>query len=162
MNTVPGSSPSAAHAAYEIVAAPAGAWRRFDPHHPDPGCYEFDWLSSQHPDLYYAFALSTEGLTAELEQLVDLRGLTVIDMGARDRTIRHRAVPDGSTRHCRGRLRSQLQDPAGLQSTLHADGVPASVTFLHQQNPRAPGTPAARACSAASSPASCRTTSARP
>lgn len=66
MNTVPGSSPSAAHAAYEIVAAPAGAWRRFDPHHPDPGCYEFDWLSSQHPDLYYAFALSTEGLTAEL------------------------------------------------------------------------------------------------
>lgn len=57
---------------------------------------------------------------------------------------------------------SQLHDPAGLQSTLNADGVPASVTFLHQQNPRAPGTPAARACSAASSPASCRTTSARP
>jgi hypothetical protein len=30
---------------------------------------------------------------------------------------------------------SQLQDPAGLQSTLNADGVPASVTFTGQQNP---------------------------
>jgi hypothetical protein len=30
---------------------------------------------------------------------------------------------------------SELSDPAGLQSTLRADGVPASVTFLSQPNP---------------------------
>jgi hypothetical protein len=30
---------------------------------------------------------------------------------------------------------NQLKDPAGLQSTLRADGVPASVTFIDQQNP---------------------------
>jgi hypothetical protein len=29
----------------------------------------------------------------------------------------------------------QLRDPAGLQSTLRADGVPASVTFRSQSNP---------------------------
>jgi hypothetical protein len=29
----------------------------------------------------------------------------------------------------------QLRDPAGLQSTLRADGVPASVTFTGQPNP---------------------------
>ena len=29
---------------------------------------------------------------------------------------------------------SELSDPAGLQSTLRADGVPASVTFLNQPN----------------------------
>jgi hypothetical protein len=29
----------------------------------------------------------------------------------------------------------QLRDPAGLQRTLRADGVPASVTFIGQQNP---------------------------
>ena len=29
----------------------------------------------------------------------------------------------------------QLRDPAGLQSRLRADGVPATVTFLDQQNP---------------------------
>jgi hypothetical protein len=29
----------------------------------------------------------------------------------------------------------ELKDPAGLQSMLRADGVPASVTFLSQQNP---------------------------
>jgi hypothetical protein len=29
----------------------------------------------------------------------------------------------------------ELSDPAGLQSTLRADGVPASVTFSGQQNP---------------------------
>lgn len=29
----------------------------------------------------------------------------------------------------------ELADPAGLQRTLRADGVPASVTFLDQQNP---------------------------
>jgi hypothetical protein len=30
---------------------------------------------------------------------------------------------------------SQFKDPAGLQSTLRADGVPASVTFASQRNP---------------------------
>jgi hypothetical protein len=30
---------------------------------------------------------------------------------------------------------NELSDPAGLQRTLRADGVPASVTFLSQQNP---------------------------
>ncbi|MGH3227933.1 MAG: hypothetical protein ACRDOA_05035 [Streptosporangiaceae bacterium] len=35
----------------------------------------------------------------------------------------------------------QLQDPAGLQSTLRADGVPASVTFSGQQNPACTGYP---------------------
>jgi hypothetical protein len=30
----------------------------------------------------------------------------------------------------------ELKDPAGLQSRLRADGVPASVTFASQQNPR--------------------------
>jgi hypothetical protein len=29
---------------------------------------------------------------------------------------------------------NQFKDPAGLQSTLRADGVPASVTFASQQN----------------------------
>jgi hypothetical protein len=29
----------------------------------------------------------------------------------------------------------ELKDPAGLQSTLRADGVPASVTFVSQQDP---------------------------
>ncbi len=29
----------------------------------------------------------------------------------------------------------ELKDPAGLQSTLRADGVPASVTLINQQNP---------------------------
>jgi hypothetical protein len=29
----------------------------------------------------------------------------------------------------------ELRDPAGLQSTLRADGVPVSVTFIGQSNP---------------------------
>jgi hypothetical protein len=36
---------------------------------------------------------------------------------------------------------SELQDPAGLQSTLRADGVPASVTFTGQGNPACQGYP---------------------
>ena len=35
----------------------------------------------------------------------------------------------------------ELQDPAGLQSTLRADGVPASVTFAGQGNPACQGYP---------------------
>ena len=36
---------------------------------------------------------------------------------------------------------SELQDPAGLQSTLRADGIPASVTFTGQGNPACQGYP---------------------
>jgi hypothetical protein len=39
----------------------------------------------------------------------------------------------------------ELRDPAGLQSTLRADGVPASVTFYGQQNPACQGHPASQA-----------------
>jgi hypothetical protein len=35
----------------------------------------------------------------------------------------------------------ELRDPAGLQRTLRADGVPASVTFTGQQNPACQGYP---------------------
>ena len=35
----------------------------------------------------------------------------------------------------------ELQDPAGLQQRLRADGVPASVTFSGQQNPACQGYP---------------------
>jgi hypothetical protein len=35
----------------------------------------------------------------------------------------------------------ELRDPAGLQRTLRADGVPASVTFTGQQNPACHGYP---------------------
>jgi len=35
----------------------------------------------------------------------------------------------------------ELRDPAGLQRTLRADGVPASVTFAGQQNPACQGYP---------------------
>jgi len=35
----------------------------------------------------------------------------------------------------------ELRDPAGLQRTLRADGVPASVTFAGQQNPACQGSP---------------------
>jgi hypothetical protein len=45
---------------------------------------------------------------------------------------------------------SQLRDPAGLQSTLRADGVPASVTFAGQQAPACqPYIPAGKAASEA-------------
>ncbi len=37
----------------------------------------------------------------------------------------------------------ELKDPAGLQGTLRADGVPASVTFASQQNPACRPYPAA-------------------
>jgi hypothetical protein len=45
---------------------------------------------------------------------------------------------------------SQLRDPAGLQSTLRADGVPASVTFAGQPTPACqPYSPASKAASQA-------------
>lgn len=39
----------------------------------------------------------------------------------------------------------ELQNPAGLQSKLRADGVPASVTFIGQQNPSCQTYPASLA-----------------
>jgi ubiquinone/menaquinone biosynthesis C-methylase UbiE len=59
-----------------------GAWRSYDVADPDPGYFEFDWLSARHPDLYDQFALSTVGLVTELGRLVDLRDGTVVEVGA--------------------------------------------------------------------------------
>ena len=59
-----------------------GTWRSYDVADPDPGYFEFDWLSACHPDLYDRFALSTVGLVAELGHLVDLRNATVVEVGA--------------------------------------------------------------------------------
>jgi SAM-dependent methyltransferase len=67
---------------YEIPCAEEGAWRDFDPDRPEPGYFEFDWLSSRHPDLYHAYALTSVGLAAELTRLVDLRGQRILDVGA--------------------------------------------------------------------------------
>lgn len=67
---------------YGLPSAEEGVWRDFDPDHPDPGYFEFDWLSSRHPDLYHAYALTSIGLTAELVRLVDLQGLRILDVGA--------------------------------------------------------------------------------
>ena len=39
--------------------APVDAWRTYDIHEPDPGYFQFDWLSARHPDLYHAFAVSS-------------------------------------------------------------------------------------------------------
>ncbi|MGB7539796.1 MAG: class I SAM-dependent methyltransferase [Anaerolineales bacterium] len=69
-------------AGYGVKAAPDGAWRKYDERRPIPGYFQFDWLSSRHPDLYHMFALSTLGFMHELETLVDLAGLDVIDLGA--------------------------------------------------------------------------------
>jgi SAM-dependent methyltransferase len=59
-----------------------GAWRSYDVDNPDPGYFEFDWLSACHPDLYDAFALSTVGLVNELRGLVDLGNAAVVEVGA--------------------------------------------------------------------------------
>ena len=67
---------------FETEPAPEGSWRSYDVENPDPGYYEFDSLSARHPDLYHQFAISTDGLMAELSELVDLTGLVVADVGA--------------------------------------------------------------------------------
>src|SRR5918994_469303 len=67
---------------YHMRSAPPDSWRSYDPHDPDPGYFEFDWISARHPDLYHRFALSTNGLLDELEKLMDLTGLEVVDIGA--------------------------------------------------------------------------------
>ena len=43
-------------AGYKIPAAPVDSWRSFDVNNPDPGFFQFDWLSARHPDLYDRFA----------------------------------------------------------------------------------------------------------
>lgn len=67
---------------YDSPAAPFDAWRVYDRENPQPGYFEFDWISAYHPDLYHRFALSTDGLLEELPNLVDLTGLEVVDIGA--------------------------------------------------------------------------------
>ena len=69
-------------AGYEIKAAPVDDWRKYDEQAPIPGYFQFDWLSARHPDLYHKFALSSLGLVNELNELVDLSGLTLADIGA--------------------------------------------------------------------------------
>lgn len=67
---------------YAIPAAPIDDWRDYDRENPVPGYFDFDWLSSRHPDLYHRFALSTVGLMDKLETVLDLTGMTVVDIGA--------------------------------------------------------------------------------
>ncbi len=67
---------------HKLQAAPVGAWRIYDENNPIPGYFQFDWLSSRHPDLYHQFALSTVGLMEKLHTLIDLTGSTVVDIGA--------------------------------------------------------------------------------
>lgn len=67
---------------YALQAAPEGDWRNFDESNPIPGYYQFDWLSSRHPDLYHQFALSTQGLMEKLPSMIDLAGCDVVDIGA--------------------------------------------------------------------------------
>jgi len=67
---------------YDMRAAPPDAWRIYDPADPDPGYYQFDWISARHPDLYHQFALTSVGLMEEFVRLVDLSGLDVLDVGA--------------------------------------------------------------------------------
>jgi hypothetical protein len=91
---------------------------------------------------------------------VTTAALTVVAAGAAAVTVtalpadRHPAGPGASpaasstpsprlaawtvTRQADGDIKvtvNELRDPAGLQRTLRADGVPASVTFLDQRNP---------------------------
>ena len=67
---------------YKLQAAPVDAWRIYDENDPMPGYFQFDWLSSRHPDLYHKFALSTAGLMDKLYTLFDLTGCEVVDIGA--------------------------------------------------------------------------------
>jgi ubiquinone/menaquinone biosynthesis C-methylase UbiE len=67
---------------YLVPAASVDAWRTYDEQAPIPNYFDFDWLSSRHPDLYHKFALSTLGLMHELDRLVDLSGLDVLEVAA--------------------------------------------------------------------------------
>jgi SAM-dependent methyltransferase len=67
---------------FRLQAAPVDAWRIYDEKNPMPGYFQFDWLSSRHPDLYHQFALSTVGLMNKLHTIFDLTDCDVIDIGA--------------------------------------------------------------------------------
>ena len=67
---------------YKLQAAPVDSWRTYDEENPMPGYFQFDWLSSRHPDLYHKFALSTVGLMNKLHTLIDLTNCDVLDIGA--------------------------------------------------------------------------------
>jgi SAM-dependent methyltransferase len=67
---------------FRLKAAPVDSWRAYDEKEPIPGYFEFDWLSSRHPDLYHKFALSTVGLMNKLHTIVDFTNCDVIDIGA--------------------------------------------------------------------------------
>jgi SAM-dependent methyltransferase len=67
---------------HKLQAAPVGSWREYDENNPIPGYFQFDWLSSRHPDLYHQFALSTIGLMEKLHTIIDLKGCDVLDIGA--------------------------------------------------------------------------------
>ena len=70
------------NAGYSLRAAPPETWRIYDERDPVPGYFDFDWFSAYHPDLYHKFSLSTEGLMDRLEDMVDLSGLVIADVGA--------------------------------------------------------------------------------
>jgi SAM-dependent methyltransferase len=67
---------------FRLPAASVDTWRIYDERDPIPGYFQFDWLSSRHPDLYHKFALSTVGLMEKLHTLYDLTGCEVVDIGA--------------------------------------------------------------------------------
>lgn len=67
---------------YNLRPAPIDSWRVYNEKSPEPGYFEFDWLSARHPDLYHRFALASIGVMQELDTLVDLTGLVVVDIGA--------------------------------------------------------------------------------
>ncbi len=67
---------------FSLPAAPVDAWRTYDEDDPMPGYFQFDWLSSRHPDLYHRFALSSVGLLNKLHTLFDLTGCDVVDICA--------------------------------------------------------------------------------
>jgi ubiquinone/menaquinone biosynthesis C-methylase UbiE len=67
---------------FRMTRAPDDAWRDFDTDNPDPGYYQFDWLSARHPDLYDHFALSSTGLANAALELIDFSSKTVVDVGA--------------------------------------------------------------------------------
>ena len=67
---------------HKLQAAPMDSWRIYDENNPIPHYFQFDWLSSRHPDLYHQFALSTVGLMEKLHTLIDLTDCDVLDIGA--------------------------------------------------------------------------------
>ena len=80
------------NAGYALEAALVDDWRIYDEGDPVPGYFDFDWFSAYHPDLYHKFALSTEGLMDELEEMVDLSDLVAADIGAGTGRATTRAV----------------------------------------------------------------------